>query len=144
MNNQVTNLTVSNTEAKVRIIRGLIAEAKNHIFYVQYKKLDGTLREMQCRRHVSKGVKGTAKFDIEKVDQKHNQITVFDMNKDGFRKINVDTVQEIKVDGIKYCFEGAGETLTDLLTKALGLTEELCNDQQINITINTNGGSVII
>jgi len=105
MKKDIVQLQTSNTATKVRLTRSLINDANDHIFSVYFKKLDGSLREMVCRRHVTKGVKGTAKYDIEKVDREHNQITVYDMQVCGYRKINLDTVSRLKVDGTIYSFD---------------------------------------
>jgi hypothetical protein len=51
---------------------------------------------MQCRRGVSKGVTGEGlKYD----PNKYNLIPVYDMANDGFRMINADTIQELKIKG---------------------------------------------
>lgn len=104
MEKQVITLPGINPDAKAYMVRGLINEAHNHIFYVYFKKLDGTMREMICRRHVKKGVKGTSTYDVEKVDKKHQQMTVFDMVANGFRKINLTEVEELKTDKMHYIF----------------------------------------
>jgi hypothetical protein len=91
-------------EAKSRVIRNLINEAENRIFYVFYKKLDNTMRQMICRRYTSKGIKGTSKYDVEEADIKNNQMTVYDMQSCGYRKINLDTVCRLTADGITYNF----------------------------------------
>ncbi len=78
-------------EAKRRIF-----ETKGKIFSVKFTKKDGSVRDMQCRRGVSKGVKGEGlKYDPEK----YNLIPVYDMANDGFRMINADTIQELKIKG---------------------------------------------
>ncbi len=104
MEKQIITLPGIDPNAKTYMIRGLINEAENHIFYVYFKKLDGTMREMICRRHVEKGIKGTSTYDVEKMDKKHQQMTVFDMVAYGFRKINLTEVKELKTDGMHYIF----------------------------------------
>lgn len=66
------------------------------IFSATFIKKDGTLRTINCRRGVSKGVKGVGmSFD----PLSRGLLTVFDMQKKGFRMINLDTLIEAKVNG---------------------------------------------
>ena len=73
-----------------------IQKAENTIFSVEFIKKDGTVRTMVARLHVKKGVKGTgmAYNPIEK-----GLIPVWDMQKNGFRMINLKTVTELKIKG---------------------------------------------
>lgn len=78
-------------EAKRRIF-----ETKGKIFSVKFTKKDGSVRDMQCRRGVSKGVKGEGlKYDPDK----YNLIPVYDMAVRDYRMINADTIQELKIKG---------------------------------------------
>ncbi len=78
-------------EAKRRIF-----ETKGKIFSVKFTKKDGSIRDMQCRRGVSKGVKGEGlKYDPDK----YNLIPVYDMAVRDYRMINADTIQELKIKG---------------------------------------------
>jgi len=81
-------------EAKKRIF-----ESRGKIFGVKFTKKDGSERTMNCRRNVSKGVKGVGlAYDPEKF----NLIPVFDMSNDGFRMINADTINEITIGGERH------------------------------------------
>jgi len=73
-----------------------IQKAENTIFSVTFKKKDGTIRTMVARLNVKKGVKGTgmAYNPIEK-----GLLPVFDMQKKGFRMINLNTVTELTIKG---------------------------------------------
>jgi len=73
-----------------------IQTAENTIFYVEFIKKDGSLRKMKCRLNVKKGVKGTgmAYNPIEK-----GLLPVWDMQKKGFRMINLSTVTELTIKG---------------------------------------------
>jgi hypothetical protein len=85
---------IKRTEAK-----RMIFETKGKIFGVKFTKKNGEERTMQCRRGVSKGVKGEGlKYNPEKF----NLIPVFDMSNDGFRMINADTISEVKIGGTRY------------------------------------------
>ncbi len=66
-----------------------IQKAENTIFSVEFIKKDGTVRTMVARLHVKKGVKGTgmAYNPIEK-----GLLPVWDMQKNGFRMINLKTI----------------------------------------------------
>ena len=66
------------------------------IFSATFVKKDGTLRTMNCRRGVSKGVSGKGmSFD----PLSKGLLTVFDMQKKSFRMINLNTLIEAKVNG---------------------------------------------
>ncbi len=73
-----------------------IQKAENTIFSVEFIKKDGTVRTMVARLHVKKGVKGTgmAYNPIEK-----GLIPVWDMQKNGFRMINLKTVTKLQIKG---------------------------------------------
>lgn len=77
----------------------MIHETKGKIFGVKFTKKDGSLRVMQCRRGVSKGVKGEGlKYNPED----YNLINVFDMANDGHRMINASTITELTIGGTKH------------------------------------------
>jgi len=73
-----------------------IQKANNTIFSVEFIKKDGSVRTMTARLHVKKGVKGTgmAYNPIEK-----GLLPVWDMNKNGFRMINLKTVTKLQIKG---------------------------------------------
>jgi hypothetical protein len=71
----------------------------NRIFSVVFTKKDGTDREMVCRLGVSKHLKGgEKKYDPDSL----NYLTVYDLQSEGYRTINVNTLKKIKVDGVTY------------------------------------------
>jgi len=78
-----------------------VKRSKGTIFGVSFIKMSGQLRRMACRISVKKGVKGTSKRDTLAEDKAHDYIRVFDINAMGFRRINLKTVIETKVRGIK-------------------------------------------
>ena len=73
-----------------------IQKANNTIFSVEFIKKDGSVRTMTARLHVKKGVKGTgmAYNPIEK-----GLLPVWDMQKNGFRTINIKTVTKLQIKG---------------------------------------------
>tara|TARA_R110002012_G_scaffold145814_1_gene304113 strand:- start:1445 stop:1708 length:264 start_codon:yes stop_codon:yes gene_type:complete len=83
----------------MKTIKETLAEiqtANNTIFSVEFIKKDGTVRTMTARLHVKKGVKGTgmAYNPIEK-----GLLPVWDMQKNGFRMINLKTVTKLQIKG---------------------------------------------
>ena len=74
----------------------------NKIFSVVFTKKDGSDREMVCRLGVTKHLKGGEKsYDSDAL----NYLTVYDMQAEGYRTINVNTLKKIKVDGVTYDIE---------------------------------------
>ena len=70
-----------------------------HIFGVEFVKKDGSIRKMSCRHGVHKGVKGVGlKYD----PLAKGLISVFDVNSDGFRMINADTLRCVNIDGFRF------------------------------------------
>jgi len=77
----------------------MIYNTKGKIFSVNFIKKDGSVRKMNCRRNVKKGVTGAGMAYDPKA---YNLIPVFDMANEGFRMINASTIQELKVEGKTY------------------------------------------
>lgn len=74
----------------------LIRSTKGKIFTVSFVKKDGTLRKMNCRLGVTKHLKGgELAFDPKEYDL----IPVFDLQKNAYRMINVETLVEVSVNG---------------------------------------------
>ena len=72
------------------IVENLLRETQNkRIFTVTFVKEDGTIRKMNAMRGVRKGVKGVGlKFN----PSDKNLLSVYDMQKKGFRFVNLDDV----------------------------------------------------
>lgn len=68
----------------------------NKIFTATFRKNDGSLRVMNCRLGVKKHLKGGQK---NYKDEDFNYLTVFDLNKKGYRVINLNTLEQIKANG---------------------------------------------
>jgi hypothetical protein len=83
-------------------VQELINLTKNgNIFSVQFIKKDGTLRDMVCRLGVKKYLKGgELKFDAKSM----GYLPVFDMQKQQYRMININTLVSAKINGEKYEF----------------------------------------
>jgi hypothetical protein len=94
------------TAAKIRKLAG------NTLFSVKFiKRSDGELREMVCRLGATKGVKGTGgSYD----PASKGLLTVFDVQKDGWRSIPLDAIQQVRIRGKVYL------DLTAKLRKEMG------------------------
>lgn len=90
-------MTTKTQELTRDSIYEIIAKSGAKMFSVNFIKKDGSSRKMVCRKGVTKGVKGTGVTVLSS-----NLIRVFDMNHNGFRTINADTISSIKVKGILY------------------------------------------
>ena len=79
-----------------KITKFLKATNNGKIFSATFEKKDGTIRTINCRRNVSKGVKGVGySFD----PMSRGLLSVYDMQSKGFRFINLETLIEAKVNG---------------------------------------------
>lgn len=72
------------------------------IFTVEFIKKDGTLRVMNARMGVKKGVKGVG---MSYNPHERGMIVVYDMQKGAFRMVNVETIVKIRVKGNEILFE---------------------------------------
>ena len=83
--------------------RQYIYKTNGKIFSAVFIKKDGEKRKMICRLGVAKYVKGVGlKFKPVDASKDRDLIGVFDMHKKAYRFINVKTLEQIKVKGIKY------------------------------------------
>lgn len=86
-------------KTEVKILRELVG---NKIFSVVFEKKDGSLREMVCRLGVKKHLAGgELKYSPEEL----NYLIVYDMQTEGYRTININTLKKIKLDGVTYDVE---------------------------------------
>lgn len=69
------------------------------IFFVEFKKKDGTFRRMTARRNVKKGVNGNG-MSYRPLGK--GLLTVFDMDKNEHRMINLLEVSKFSVNGERY------------------------------------------
>jgi hypothetical protein len=76
-----------------------IYESKGQIFSVTFRKKNGEIRDMNCRRGVSKYVTGEGlKFN----PASRNLVNVFDMQKRAYRFININTLMQVRCNGNVY------------------------------------------
>jgi len=86
-------------KTEVKQLRELVG---SKIFSVEFTKKDGSLRKMVCRLGVKKYLKGgELKYNPEEL----NYLTVFDLQSEEYRTINVNTLKKIKLDGVSYDIE---------------------------------------
>ena len=84
------------TKKKIRVETFLDATEGGKIFSATFEKKDGTIRTINCRRDVKKGV--TAKgLSLDPMSK--GLLVVYDMHRKGFRMINLDKLIEAKVNG---------------------------------------------
>lgn len=69
--------------------------------HLEFTKADGTLRKMKGTRnhYVLKEILGESAKDSykEEIDSKHNNVTVFDLEKNAFRSFKVDRLKSIVI-----------------------------------------------
>ena len=85
----------------------LIKGSRGRVFGVQFiKRSTGEVRKMSARTGVSKYVTGEGlKFS----PSKKNLIAVFDMNKQGYRMINLEGLTSLRINGSIMEVEGEGK-----------------------------------
>ena len=86
-----------------RDILPLLEKNKSNIFSVVFLKKDGTLRKMLCRFGVKKHLKG-GKLKFNPIER--SLLVVFDMQKEAYRMINLETISNINMKGVEYNVKG--------------------------------------
>lgn len=75
-------------------LASIVAASNGRFVSVTFQKADGTLRVMLCRLGVTKHLKGgESTLDADKF------LTVYDVQKEGYRAINKSTIQSIRISG---------------------------------------------
>ena len=80
-------------------VMGLIDSNKGKIFTTIFIKKNGDVRKMICRTSVSKGVTGKGMAYSPK---NRGLRIVYDMRERAFKMINIETMSNINIGGIKY------------------------------------------
>ena len=75
--------------------------SNGQFFTVTFMKKNGDLRKMNCRLGVTKHLKGGKST----TDHVPRLMTVYDVKANGYRCINMETVQEIKFNGNHIIFK---------------------------------------
>lgn len=78
----------------------LIEQLGSEFFTVTFTKKNGDVRVMNCRKNVTKHLRGGASTTSHIDDL----ITVYDVKSNGYRNINATTVTEVKANGKRYQF----------------------------------------
>ena len=84
---------------KRRETLNLLKDNENLIFSVVFLKKNGELRPMTCRFGVKKHLKGG---NLAFNPLERNLLVVFDMQKEGYRMINLETLMLITMKGVQY------------------------------------------
>ena len=75
-------------------LASIVASSNGRFVSVTFQKADGTFRVMLCRLGVTKHLKGgESTLDADKF------LTVYDVQKKGYRAINKSTIQSIRISG---------------------------------------------
>jgi|TARA_R110000868_G_scaffold207866_1_gene456905 hypothetical protein len=78
-------------------LQNLIEQSNGKFVSVTFTKKDGSTRVLVGRLGVTKGLKGgKSTLDPEKF------ITIFDVQADGYRAINRETIQSVRIDGKEF------------------------------------------
>lgn len=105
MGNSNTSARPAQTTGRVQRIgkvkaATMISEAGGRFFTATFITKNGEPRTMTCRRHVTKGVKGTGNKNADTTAL--GIITVYDMLNKGFRKMNLQTLTNLKINKATY------------------------------------------
>jgi hypothetical protein len=96
---KATKNKVTKTETVDKLGAYLEIEAtKGKIFTACFVKKDGTLREMNCRIGVTKGVQGTQKKSIKVSRKKKGLLAVFDVQSNGWKTVNLYTLRQLRIE----------------------------------------------
>lgn len=82
----------------------LIENLNGKFFTVEFVKKDGTLRKMNCRTGVKKYLSNNGKTIKITRPIDNGILRVFDVKKDAYRSINLDTVKKINLNKASYKF----------------------------------------
>jgi len=74
------------------------------IFTIEFVKVNGELRKMNCRRGVKSYLTPNPVRQKPVMDEKY--VTVFDMHKKAYRHINKETTKSIHAARVNYIVEG--------------------------------------
>jgi hypothetical protein len=105
-------MTPSQIETRRAAIRTLIDSAGSTILSVEFTKVDGSTRVMQCQTHAGKSLlagdaaSASAKQGVEtrKANNPHLR-AVYDIGKRAWRSMNLDSMFALTVRGVRYTFD---------------------------------------
>lgn len=73
----------------------IVSKSKGRVFTITFRKRDGTLRVMNCRMGVKKGLTGTG---MAYNPAELGIVPVFDMQANDYRMVNMATVIRLKIN----------------------------------------------
>jgi hypothetical protein len=82
----------------------LIEFLNGQFFTVEFIKKDGTLRKMNCRTGVKKYLSNNGKTIKITRPIDNGILRVYDIKKEAYRSINLDTVKKINFNKVSYKF----------------------------------------
>ena len=82
----------------------LIKFLNGQFFTVEFIKKDGTLRKMNCRTGVKKYLSNNGKSIKITRPIDNGILRVYDVKKEAYRSINLDTVKKINFNKVSYKF----------------------------------------
>ena len=80
-------------------VGSIIKNTNGKIFSAKFVQKNGDIRDITCRLETETGKKGTG-VSPEKLDNPY--ICVYDMQKEGYRLINLQTIRSIKAEREEY------------------------------------------
>ena len=80
-------------------VESIIKNTNGKIFSARFIKKDGKIRDIVCRLETEKSKVGTG-VSPEKLDNPY--VCVYDMQKEDYRLINLQTVRTVKTGGEEY------------------------------------------
>jgi len=85
------------------------ARASGRIFAIEFvRRSDGTIDAMTCRTGVHKGTAGKSMgYD----PRDHGLLSVYAMDRRGFRSVPVEGIRRLSMDGRRYVADGPGKYL---------------------------------
>ena len=100
MKNAISITSPQNNRPSSDELKAMIKSTNGRFFSCTFIKKDGSIRNMNCRVGVHKGVKGVGrKFSTP------NLVTVFDAQAKEYRMINVDTMLTFQCGGFNWKVE---------------------------------------
>lgn len=88
---------ITSSESLQNAIRRSLATVGNRIFRVKFIKADGTIRLMNARLHVTKGVSNLQNRTGTGSPKPDNVVTVYEMPEGRFRSFRIDRVLELTI-----------------------------------------------
>lgn len=91
----------------INLIVTAIRQSKGQFFTVKFIKKDGTLRKMNCRTGVTKYLKNPChELQYEHLQSLDKEfITVYDVQKKGYRSFYPDSVKELNIRKFRFSTE---------------------------------------